>query len=386
MFFDSERLDEFLQAREVDGLLALSPPNVFYLTGFTKGGGTAAWITRDALDSPGLVVPSSSIDFVVEGVPDEVDVSAYGHFVRSLGDEGSWRPEERRVAGLHREARADASLVEMLSHSLAERTGVLLCDAEGEVVAELSRGLSGAEARSEPGAFKDLRTVKSSEEIERLRAAARITEAAIDVVADACSDGVTEEELRRAFCAAVAGAGAGLRLAHVSIGRDGAFGNANVPPTQLGTGDIVKLDVGVVWKGYASDMARCFSFGIPSEKASVYYAALLAGQQKALDLVRPGIKASELFDAAVQVVREEGIPHYDRTNVGHGIGVGGDGYDPPLLAPARHSVLESGMVLCVETPYYEVGFGGLQVEDMILVTDEGYEALTRSSRELRVVG
>jgi Xaa-Pro aminopeptidase len=116
-----------------------------------------------------------------------------------------------------------------------------------------------------------------------------------------------------------------------------------------------------------------------------YHAALVEGQQRALDGIRPGVAACEVFQLAVDGVRRAGIPSYDRSHVGHGIGIAGAGYDLPSLAPSDETLLEPGMVLCVETPYIEVGYGGLQVEDMIVVTEAGYRPLTHLERQLQVV-
>lgn len=385
MFFDAKRLEDVLERRKADGFLALTPPNVFYLTGFGKSGGTGAVLRGSQASRPRLVVPSGDVDFVIEGVPEQVDVVAYGWFVRAFSEEESWGADERRIADLHRVARTEASLSSTLASVLEGFRGTLLCDV-GLADPALADIPEGVVVRSDPRAFKTLRTVKTREEIRRLKDAAEITEAAIDEVASSCKEGATQADLARAFCSTVARSGAGLRLAHISIGRDGAFGNANVAETRLLVGDAVKLDVGVVSRGYASDMARCFVFGEPSEKARTYYEALLRGQDVVLEATRPGVPAAQIFDRAVDAVRSSGIPHYDRTNVGHGIGVAGDGYDPPLLSRTDDTRLEPGMVLCAETPYYEIGFGGLQVEDMVVVTGDGYERLTESSRELRVVG
>jgi Xaa-Pro aminopeptidase len=82
-------------------------------------------------------------------------------------------------------------------------------------------------------------------------------------------------------------------------------------------------------------------------------------------------------------VRKNGLPHYRRNHVGHGIGL--DGYDAPNLTPGSNEVFEEGNVICVETPYYEMGFAGLQVEDMLHVTRDGIESLMSTSSELRIV-
>ena len=90
-----------------------------------------------------------------------------------------------------------------------------------------------------------------------------------------------------------------------------------------------------------------------------------------------------MFETAVEAVRREGIPHYRRSHVGHGIGL--DGYDLPDLTASSRDVLEEGMVLCVETPYYELGWTGLQVEDMVVVRAGGIETLMTTSGALRTI-
>ena len=385
MFFDEQRLGHLLQEREADGLLALTPSNIFYLTGFAKSGGAAAFVSGGSSNHPRLVVPSSNIDFIIEDVSERVQVVAYGRFPRALAEDESWDTNERRIADLHRGARTEASRDSVLVSILRDFRGTLLCDLDRDGTA-LTAAFDGIDIRSDPGAFKWLRMVKDAEESGRLRVAAEVTEAAIEAVAAACEEGVAQETLTRAFCTSLAGSGAQLRLVHISLGRSGAFGNANVPGDRLGTGNTVKLDVGAVVAGYASDVARCFSLGAPSGKARAYYDALVAGQEAAFELLHPGTRACDVFDRAVEAVRSHGIPHYDRTNVGHGIGVDGDGYDPPLLGPADETLLEAGMVLCIETPYYEIGFGGLQVEDMVLVTDDGIDSLTVSARDMWSIG
>jgi Xaa-Pro aminopeptidase len=239
--------------------------------------------------------------------------------------------------------------------------------------------------RTSPEILRHVRAVKTQEEVGRLKRAAEVAERAIEATVDALGAGVTQRELACAFRTSIVACGARVRMDNVSLGRSSAFGNANVPEDVLTQGCVVRFDVGAVVDAYESDLSRCFGFGALDRKAEHYYAALLAGQQAALDAIRPGVPAKALFEVAVDTVRTEGIPHYERTHVGHGIGVSGDGYDAPLLSPSDATTLERGMVLCVETPYYELGFGGLQVEDMVVVTDAGFEFLTRLPRDLRIV-
>ena len=123
--------------------------------------------------------------------------------------------------------------------------------------------------------------------------------------------------------------------------------------------------------------------GKPTAKQQSYYQAIKEGEEQALDLLRPGARAAEIFEKTVKKVRQAGIPHYQRSHVGHGIGI--ECYDMPFLNLSSGHTLEEGMVVNVETPYYELGFGGLQVEDTAVITKTGYRLLTKSKRDLFVL-
>lgn len=97
-------------------------------------------------------------------------------------------------------------------------------------------------------------------------------------------------------------------------------------------------------------------------------------------MIRPDVRGSDIFNTAMTAVRREGIPHYARSHVGHGIGL--DGYDLPALTNTSADVIEEGMVMCVETPYYELGWCGLQVEDTIVVTANGIESFMKTTGRL----
>jgi Xaa-Pro aminopeptidase len=146
----------------------------------------------------------------------------------------------------------------------------------------------------------------------------------------------------------------------------------------------VRFDLGCVFRSYRSDISRTAVLGPPSDKQARYYAAALAGEQAAIAAMKPGVPVSHIFGVAMRVTRAHGIPHYQRHHVGHGIGL--EPYDPPTINATTNTPLEPGMVFCVETPYYEHGWGGVQVEDTVEITAQGTRRLTRSSQELIVIG
>ncbi len=124
--------------------------------------------------------------------------------------------------------------------------------------------------------------------------------------------------------------------------------------------------------------------GAPSDKQRRYYDAIRDGERAAIAAMKPGVPVSRIFEIGMRVTREAGMPHYKRTHVGHGIGL--EPYDPPTINAATETPLEPGMVFCVETPYYEHGWGGVQVEDAVEITATGVRQLTRSSQELHILG
>src|SRR5262249_10036923 len=170
----------------------------------------------------------------------------------------------------------------------------------------------------------------------------------------------------------------------VTIGERAAL--ADVYPTDraLRVGDLVRFDLGCLVGPYRSDISRTAVLGKPSEKQARYYAAILAGERAAIAAMKPGVPVNEIFDVAMRTTREQGMPHYQRMHVGHGIGL--EPYDPPPLNAATRIRLEPGMVFCVETPYYEHGWGGVQVEDAVEITAAGIRQLTRSAQDLAILG
>lgn len=228
-----------------------------------------------------------------------------------------------------------------------------------------------------------LRTVKLPCEVDQLRYAARLAEVAVQRALDVAAGGITERELAAVVAATMVEGNAEPRFVVATTGERSAL--ADAPPTDRAwrPGEIARFDVGCVYAGYWSDIGRTAVLGEPDTKQARRYAALLAGEQDQLDRAAPGVPASELFHTAIGTVQRLGVAPYRRQHCGHGIGLAI--YEPPIVAPDAHTPLRQGMTFCFETPYYELGWGGMMVEDALVVTDDGIEMLTASPRDLRVV-
>jgi Xaa-Pro aminopeptidase len=235
---------------------------------------------------------------------------------------------------------------------------------------------------------EQVRLVKDPAEVATLReAAARLTP-----VADAAFGSLRAGRAEREIAAVLEGA---LRAAGferpsfdtiVASGPNSALPHYRAGSRVLANGDLVVLDFGGVLDGYCSDLTRTVAIGPPSPEARRLYAAVHAAQQAAIAAVRPGVETSAIDAAARNVLREQGLGDAFGHGTGHGLGL--DVHEEPRITWPRPDVpavpLQAGMVFTVEPGAYVAGFGGVRIEDDVLVTETGCEVLTSVPRELRV--
>jgi Xaa-Pro aminopeptidase len=390
----TERLQAQLLKRGLDGYVATTFQGVYYTSGirsatlkiFPRDAQVYAVVRADDVSRPVIVAGRGDMDTVAAS-GERFRGIGYGKFFRSVdGDVRLSDSEQRLVSwGIEKEPAASAgdALAEALRILELESSSVGFEELNAGVQEAVRRSLPSVELVAAPEALKEARLLKTPIEQDLLGRAAIITEDAIGAAAALARDGVTEKEMLVAFQRHLVENGADPVLAFIRFGRNG--GVSQVPPgdTPLRPGDLIWFDVCADFEGYKSDVARTFALGDPGARARDYYSALKVAEDVMIDHARPGRRASEIFDACVQAARDAGLPNYRRHHVGHAIGL--DVYETPLLAPGQETVLEEEMVLNVEAPYYEVGFGALHVEDPIVVRAAGGQLLTKGSRELVIL-
>jgi Xaa-Pro aminopeptidase len=383
------RLTGVLDAEGLDALVATTTENLYYVTGFRsiahalfRGLELYGVFTRHGT---GLVIPFiDTTGVAAEGIA--VDhLACYGKFFFEYADD----PGDigRKVQDWTRAPRASApeALMSVLGELgvLGRRIGV---DEGGLFPAawrRLEHELGAANAAPAYQLFRRARMVKSPGEVRRLERAAQIAEDGVAAVLPMLKAGVTEREAAHVFEAEILRRGASPFFTVITFGERAALADVSASERALAPGEMVRFDLGCVYGGYRSDIARTAVLGTASDKLARYYGAALAGERAAIAAMKPGVPVSEIFELATKVTREQGIPHYQRNHVGHGIGL--EPYDPPTINAATATPLEPGMVFCVETPYYEHPWGGIQVEDAVEITPGGVRMLTRSSRELKIL-
>jgi Xaa-Pro aminopeptidase len=345
--------------------------------------------TADAPEAGIIVSSIGEADLTLIANPTVKDVVTFGTFFRDILDGIPLDEDEEevhRITAAHEVGRPSIEALVEACIRLGLTEGTIAVDERGpnrELLAQLAERLPRAKIVPGYALFRRIRAVKTADEVDRVKAALRVTETGLRAAFDALHTGVTEREVKHAFECAVVAEGARPGFALVRFGRGLALGQIPAGDVAISPGDFAFFDVGVNLDGYKSDIGRLVSFGEPNETTKHLFAASRAGQQAAIDMMRPGVIAKDIFAAAVARVRDEGIPTYKRQHVGHGIGL--EYYDLPVLTPSADTPLEANMTFEVETPYYRLGVGGAFIEDTVLVTESGSEILTTLSRDLAVI-
>ncbi len=394
MLTNLPRLRQILTEERLDAIVGTCAENVTYLSGFWAMSqwvrrGPQCYVLHTREEGPGALIANSGIvDLVADQGIWVDDIRRYGFF--RIDVDGSARLDDAdQLQKRLFEAQAYKGPVDALVAALKERglsAARIGIDEPGitpQCMDQLEEALPEATFVRAFTLIEKMRAIKTPEEIARLREAARVSGLSIEAALAVAREGVTEREMLRAFNGCTVANDASPVTNCIGFGNRSAMINVQPSDRALKRGDAIRFDVGCRYRHYRSDIARIAFFGTPPEKLVTYHRALEKGVQRAYEIVRPGLEVSKLFDEVVATVQREGIAHYARSHVGHGIGV--DGYDPPNIAPSTKGVLEENMVICVETPYYELGFAGLQSEDMMRVTSDGVESLTTIDSALRVI-
>jgi Xaa-Pro aminopeptidase len=368
------RLRSELAHSPYDALLLTTPESVQYATGYRSVGADlyrthrmAALVTPDDL---WLVAPTAdAAPAADEGVPLD-RIIPFGRFFFESIDHSSLSLNAGEIPNFGM----------ALQTAFRSAGGIRRCGVE-DLGADVSLELD-ITAGDATGLVMRARSIKLPDEVKLLRYAAQLAESAVATAVADASDGITEKELARAVATTMVAGGASPRFIVAAAGHRSALADCFASDRPWRRGEVVRFDTGCLYNGYWSDIGRTVVMGEPTAVQATRYDALLAGQQAQFELARPGVAAKELFDAAVQTVNAQGLP-YRRQHCGHGIGL--SIYESPIVSPGVDEPLSEGMTLCLETPYYELGWGGMMVEDTVLVTAQGMERLTATDRGLWMV-
>jgi Xaa-Pro aminopeptidase len=349
-----QRLTETLARENLDALLVSHPVNVSYLTDFS-GDASHLILTGDRAI---LVSDARFTQQIAEECP---------------GLETHIRPTEKTV---------HQASVQVLHQLGARNVGI---EADHVTVAEyqMLRGLAQT-GEWKPGRHRveELRAIKDPSEVAQIKEAIGFAERAFRVLCTLLRPDDTEKELCDALDATIRRlGGTGVSFPSiVAVGERAALPHA--PPTdrRVGDADLVLVDWGAAGRFYKSDLTRVLAPStIPKQLADVH-AVVAWAQQAALAAVRPGVEARSVDAAARAVIAQAGFGAYFGHGLGHGIGR--EVHEAPAVRPNSEAILQAGHVLTIEPGIYLPGWGGVRIEDDVLVTPDGAELLTSVLRGL----
>jgi len=230
-----------------------------------------------------------------------------------------------------------------------------------------------------------LRMYKDSAELKIIQEAADLADQTFSYILTKLTPGISEKEiaLDMEIYMRKHGATSSSFDTIVASGERSALPHGVASERILQLNEFVKLDFGAYYQGYCSDLTRTVVLGKPTEKHKQIYDIVLEAQLQALDKLKPGMTGREADAVARDVIRKAGFADYFGHGTGHGLGM--EIHEAPRLSLQSDAVLEAGMVVTVEPGIYIPGFGGVRIEDDVVITENGIRILTHSSKDFIVI-
>jgi Xaa-Pro aminopeptidase len=347
-----ERLAKLATEKEVDQFFVSDLVNVRYLTGFTGTNGAC------------LVSPDELIFFT------------------------DFRYTERAKSEIESEWERPAAERELIPQIVARMKGRVGFEDAKLSVRQLARleAAAGDDVEFVPAGdlVEQLRAVKEPEELERIAAAAKLSDEVYTWALERGLAGQTERDIARAVESRIRELGGEPSFPPiVATAEDGALPHAEPGDREIGSGELVVFDMGSELDGYCSDCTRTFAVGEPGEEVREVYELVRRAQEAALAAVRPAASGKEVDAVAREIISEAGYGDQFGHGTGHGVGL--EVHEAPRLAATSEDDLFEGNVVTVEPGVYLSGKFGVRIEDLVVVTEDGHRNLSGLPKELQVI-
>ncbi len=349
------RFSRVLKKLPFEGMLLTHLPNIRYLTGFS----------------------GSSASLIVRG--DDYDLLSDSRYTTQIGQECS---------GLQLQIRhVDETMLDLLIRVI-QTLGLKAIGVEGSTLSvdyflTLNDKLANVELIPKTGLVEELRMVKDSEEIAQIRFSINAAQRGFQRMLTSLKLGQTEVEIRNELEYALRGFGAeGTSFdTIVAIDSQAALPHAKPGTKVLGKSSVLLIDYGArMTSGYRCDITRTMVAGNPSAKFEKVYNVVLEAQQAAIEALKPGVSGAAIDKIARDIISKAGYGKSFGHGLGHGFGL--EIHEALRLAATSQQELQPGMVVTVEPGIYLEGWGGVRIEDDILITRSGHEVLTNLPKTL----
>lgn len=342
-------------AWKTEALLVSSLPNVRYLSGFTG--------------SNGLVLLT----------PQSITLFTDPRYTIQASEESSAKLIIAKGPLIHTAA-------QVIRRKRLKRIGFEKAHLSYETWQNLKKNLPSGTALEPAGAWiESRRMVKSASEIDKIRRAVQTNSTAFSKATRKIKPGMAESELAAELEYQMRRGGAEKPSFEtiVAAGKRTALPHAQPTSERFREHELVLIDMGATQDGYASDMTRMVFLGKPDPKTRKMYEAVLEAQLAAIDSVKEGVTGGKVDRAARKVLGSKGLEKEFVHSTGHGLGL--EIHEPPRLGRKDNTPLVAGMVITIEPGAYVRGLGGVRIEDTVLVTKNGCEILTPTSKELMIL-
>lgn len=341
----------YLERFGVEAILFSGLPNIRYLAGFTGSDGALIlgkekeWFLTDSR-------------YTTQASLEVADAGVIEYRIKTEGIAALLTAESVKKAGFE-----------------AEQTTVAFLHALGEAMPGVELIPIGTE-------LDDLRISKDADELQYLSKCANIASQALLGILDSIRPGITEREVALAIEFSMKKAGADEKSFDfiVASGPRGALPHGKASDKTISAGELVTIDFGAVYRGYHSDETVTVAVGNPDSKQKEIYSIVRDAHDKALDAVKPGISLKELDGIARRYIEGKGYGKYFGHGLGHGVGL--EVHEKPTVSFRSEQVAAEGMVFTIEPGIYIPDWGGVRIEDTVVVTQDGYQLITKVPKEL----
>lgn len=350
----SKSVQDVLEALDIDAILVTDPYNMRYISGFRGGEGT-------------LYISKTSTVLITDSRYTE----AAGKESRFTVEECSQRNKTTDILRKYMEAESVGSL--------GYEDESMICRTFHELQKELPAVGTWIPLGNE---LKKLRQIKTEEELNYLRQAERIGDMAFGKILDVIRPGMTELEIRAELEYQMMKCGAeGTSFdTIVASGLHSSMPHAIPSEKKIELGDFITMDFGCRYHGYCSDMTRTIVVGKASDRQKEIYHLVLKANRVTESLLHAGMVCKEVDKIARDIIQDAGYGEYFGHGLGHSVGL--EIHESPACNMRDTSILEPNMLMTVEPGIYVPGFGGVRIEDMVIIKKDGIENLAHSNKEL----
>ncbi|HIH87892.1 TPA: aminopeptidase P family protein [Candidatus Bathyarchaeota archaeon] len=389
MPLNRERAKQVMERAGVDAILAASPSNVFYVSDYYSTGmqlacGTQGYVFLPLDAEPALMAPLSEADLVAESRSWIKDVHWYGCLKVNAtknpkaSEITQWIIESTKAQS--EQTPCDALVIAVTGRGYAKKT--IAIDSSGLSPMRwetLKRNLPDAKIIDGSKLLEEIRAVKTLEEVEMIKKATEITEKSMEDALEIARPGIREIDLSQMFSYSVSEDGGRVTKDQIGFGERSAYPNPIPTTLPLAKGDLIRMSLGATWAHYNGEVTRTAAIGKASPEVEKRLKTVIDAQEAAFDTAKPGSTVGAVYAAAQKELEKGGVRECSMS-LGHFIGV--DCNERPWFTPGDKTVLEEGMVFTVDAPYLDLGWGGIQMEDTVLVTKKGLRFLNNTERTL----